>query len=160
MNAITTLRPGHTQTTEGRLDYLTFHVAGAVFAVRAVLVRDVLRLQGLTPVPLAQREVAGLINLRGHVVTAIDLATRLDLPRAPESAHRMSIVIERGSEAYCFIVDGVGDVIGIDSSEIENNPASMDARWAGLSRGVFKKERDLVVLLDIDAVLEIRRPKA
>ncbi|MGE3333007.1 MAG: chemotaxis protein CheW [Rhodospirillaceae bacterium] len=159
MNAIAPLRTERNNATEGRVDYLTFHVAGAVFAVRAVLVRDVLRLASLTAVPLAQREVAGLINLRGHVVTAIDLASRLDLPSTAGAGQRMSIVIERGNEAYCFIVNGVGDVIGIESSEIETNPASMDQRWAGLSRGVFKKEKDLVVLLDIDAVLDIRRAK-
>ena len=159
MNAITTLQPGRTQGSEARIDYLTFSVAGAHFAVRAVEVRDVLRLQSITPVPLAQKEVAGLINLRGHVVTAIDLATRLGLP-ASASGARMSIVIERGNEAYCFIVDAVGDVLGIESSEVEVNPASMDQRWVGLSRGVFKKERDLVVLLDIAAVLDFRRTKS
>lgn len=156
MNAMTHVQPGRTQGSEARIDYLTFSVAGAHFAVRAVEVRDVLRLQSLTPVPLAQKEVAGLINLRGHVVTAIDLATRLGLPA---SGARMSIVIERGNEAYCFIVDAVGDVIGIESADVEVNPASMDQRWVGLSRGVFKKERDLVVLLDIGAVLEFRRAK-
>lgn len=160
MNAIAPLQSGRTQASEARIDYLTFRVAGAHFAVRAVEVRDVLRLQSLTPVPLAQKEVAGLINLRGHVVTAIDLAIRLELPCLDAASQRMSIVIERGNEAYCFIVDGVGDVIGIESSDIESNPSSMDQRWASLSRGVFKKERDLVVLLDIGAVLDIRRAKA
>jgi purine-binding chemotaxis protein CheW len=159
MNAITSLQAGRTLASDARVDYLTFRVAGAHFAVRAVEVRDVLRLQSLTTVPLAQKEVAGLMNLRGHVVTAIDLATRLGLP-ASGSVQRMSIVIERGNEAYCFIVDGVGDVIGIEANEVEINPASMDQRWAGLSRGVFKKEHDLVVLLDIDAVLDFRRAKA
>jgi purine-binding chemotaxis protein CheW len=159
MNAIASLQTARGQVSEGRVDYLTFHVAGAHFAVRAVAVRDVLRLQSLTVVPLAQKEVAGLMNLRGHVVTAIDLATRLGLP-ASSSGQRMSIVIERGNEAYCFIVDGVGDVLGIEANEVEINPASMDQRWVGLSRGVFKKERDLVVLLDIDAVLDFRRAKA
>lgn len=160
MNAVTSLRAGRTHVSEARTDYLTFYVAGAKFAVRAVEVRDVLRLQGLTAVPLAQKEVAGLMNLRGHVVTAIDLATRLGLPPQAASGQRMSIVIERGNEAYCFIVHGVGDVIGFEAADVETNPASMDQRWAGLSRGVFKKDRELVVLLDIDAVLDIRSVKS
>src|SRR5262249_49767156 len=137
MSNVTRLRPA-----TGPVDYLTFTVGDQIFAVKAVEVRDVLRRQTLTPVPLAPKQIAGLMNLRGHIVTAVDLHTVLGR-NALERGSGMSIVVEHKDEPYCLVVDQVGEVISVNADEIEPNPGSMAQALAGLSRGVVKVENNL-----------------
>lgn len=145
MSNVTPLRP----VNAGPIDYLTFSVGDQNFAVKAVEVRDVLRRQTLTPIPLAPRQIAGLMNLRGHIVTAVDLHKVLE--RDPPAEERgMSIVVEHGGEPYCLVVDQVGDVVSVDINEVESNPGSMNQDLAGLSAGVVKMEHNLIVMLDLD----------
>ncbi len=147
MSNVTTLRPVHA----GSVDYLTFTVGDQTFAVKAVEVRDVLRRQILTPIPLAPSQIAGLMNLRGHIVTAVDLHKALD--RAPAAEERgMSIVVERGGEPYCLVVDQVGDVISVAGDDVEANPGSMSQALAGLSAGVVKMKDTLIVMLDLESL--------
>lgn len=144
----------HTETSGAATDYLTFSNADQTFAVPAVMVRDVLKLPALTPVPLARPEIAGLMNLRGHIVTALNLAVRLGMPRT-DSDRRMAIVVERNGESYCLAVERVGDVIRIVPSELEPNPASVTGPMAALSRGVFKARDRLLLALDLDRVFAL-----
>jgi purine-binding chemotaxis protein CheW len=101
------------------------------------------------------REIAGVINLRGHIVTAIDVRRRLDLPDRDTAAPTMSIVVERGGEQFCLITDGVGDVLAIDQAGIETTPASVDAEWRSVASGIHKLKDTLVVLVDLQRLLTL-----
>lgn len=158
MSNITPLRPASaaTQSTT-RTEYLTFKVAGQNFAIPATSVQDVLRLPSLTPVPLARPEIVGLLNLRGHIVTAVSLAIQLGCgDSAAERA--MAVVIEYNGEPACLIVDAVGDVLALSVADMESNPASMSTAWCALSRGIFKMQDGLLVVLDVDATLNHKQP--
>jgi purine-binding chemotaxis protein CheW len=135
-----------------KAEYLTFAVADQQLAIPATLVRDVLRLPKLTPVPLSPPDVAGLMNLRGHIVTAVDLCARLGFS-VQAGQRRMAIVIAHGVETICLVVDAVGDVQLIANDNIGPNPASMPQVWQGISNGVFNNAGKLTVALDIEKAL-------
>jgi len=132
---------------------VTFVVEGQIFGIPALRVRDVLRQQPLTRVPLARPEIAGAINLRGHIVTAINVRARLGAAPREIDLPVMSVVVESGNEAFCLIVDSVGDVVSVKSSEIEPNPGSLQASWAQLARGVYRADDQLLLLVDVDQLL-------
>jgi purine-binding chemotaxis protein CheW len=138
------------QATTGPVDYLTFAVGDQNFAVKAVDVRDILRRQILTPIPLAPKQIAGLMNLRGHIVTAVDLHAVLE--READGDKGMSIVVEYRGEPYCLVVDAVGEVVSVNSTEIEANPGSMRQPLVTLSRGVVKMQDKLIVMLDLEGL--------
>lgn len=147
---LATVRNGVTST-----DYVTFTVGGQHFGLTAVDVRDVLKTQALTRVPMAQPEIAGLINLRGHIVTAVDLRRRFDLPDRTETERPMSIVIEHKGEQFCLLADSVGDVLALAANEIEPNPTSMDESWRSVSKGVVRREQGLMIMLDVPTTMTL-----
>src|SRR5438128_5510837 len=110
MNAVKQEQPARAFVSGRTEQMVTFFVADQIFGLSAYTVRDVLRAQPLTRVPLAAAEVAGAINLRGHIVTAIDVRARLGVAAAAADAPHMCVVVERGGEQFCLVVDGVGDV--------------------------------------------------
>lgn len=122
-------------------------------AVRAV--RDVLGPQALTRIPLAPPEVAGSLNLRGRIVTAIDLRRRLDLPESASAGDRMSIVVEQGGELYSLLADDIGDVVSLPPEALLPNPPTLDPAWLALSSGVYRRDQTLILLLDVRRVLEL-----
>lgn len=120
--------------------------------IDVLLVQDVIRLAPLTPVPLAPSWIAGVMNLRGHIVTAIDLRERLGMPSAAEEKGRMCVVVNGGTEPYALIVDAVGDVMDIDDGEIERDPPTLAPAWRDVSRGIIR--RDVLILrLDISRLV-------
>lgn len=149
--SVVALRNPNSRANE-KAEYLTFGVADQQLAIPATLVRDVLRLPKLTPVPLSPPDVAGLMNLRGHIVTAVDLCARLGFGEQV-SERRMAIVIEHGVETICLVVDAVGDVTLVANDNIGPNPASMPQVWQGISNGVFNCAGKLTVALDIEKAL-------
>jgi len=134
---------------------VTFTVDGQHFGISALKVRDVLRHQPLTKIPLARPEIAGAINLRGHIVTAIDMRARLGAPPRAKGEGSMCVVVEGAGEWFCLIVDAVGDVVTIPSSEVEPTPTSLPPSWAALSRGIHRAPSHLLLLLDIEQLLNI-----
>jgi len=134
-------------------EYLTIMMGEQSFGVPALLVHDVLGPQRITRVPLAPAEVAGSLNLRGRVVTAIDLRLCLRLPKRPAELAGMSIVVEHDDELYSLIVDQVGEVLTLPDTAFERSPATLDARWRELSLGVHRLETQLLVLLDVARLL-------
>jgi purine-binding chemotaxis protein CheW len=142
-----------TSRSNETVEYLTFAVADQQLAIPATVVRDVLRLPKLTPVPLAPADVAGLMNLRGHIVTAVDLSARLGFGSQDPEQRRMAIVIAHGTETLSLVVDAVGDVQLIANDNIGPNPASMPQVWQGISNGVFSCAGKLTVALDIEKTL-------
>ena len=110
--------------------YLTLTVADQLCGVPVLAIRDVLGVQAITRIPLAPAEVAGSLNLRGRIVTAIDLRCRLGLPpRAEGQRGAMSIVVEREGELYSLLADQVGEVLPLPLADRAANPVTLDAMW-------------------------------
>ena len=109
----------------------------------------------LTRVPLASPEIAGVLNLRGRIVTAIDMRRRLDLRELDEGRPRMAVGIECNGESYGLLIEEIGEVLKLVTNSLEDNPANLDARLARVSAGVHRLEGRLLVVLDVDRVLDI-----
>jgi purine-binding chemotaxis protein CheW len=135
---------------------LTITVAHQVCGIPVMAVRDVLGPQAITRIPLAPPEVAGSLNLRGRIVTAIDLRRRLGLPpRAEGEGAAMSVVVDRDGELYSLLADVVGDVLPLDAAERAPNPPTLDPVWREVSAGVHRIGETLAVVLDVERVLAI-----
>ncbi|HUU67359.1 MAG TPA: chemotaxis protein CheW [Methyloceanibacter sp.] len=141
----------HDQAAEG---FVTVVTAGQLFGLRLDRVRDVFVPQNISTVPLAPPEVAGLLNLRGRIVTVLDLRRRLGLPPRDDGEPTVAVGIEDRGELYGLIADRVGDVLWLKPSSFEANPANLDPRWAQLCAGVYRLDGDLMVVLDVDKVLD------
>ena len=135
--------------------FLTLTVAGQTCSIPVLLVRDVLGPQAITPIPLAPAEVAGGLNLRGRIVTAIDVRCRLGLPVRAAGDRSMSVVVENKGELYSLVVDEVGEVIALPDEQFERNPPTLDLRWRDVSTGIFGMKGRLLVVLDVPALLRI-----
>ena len=136
-------------------EYVTAMVAGQMFGLPILRVQDVFAPERLTRVPLASPEVAGLLNLRGRIVTLIDMRKRLGLTAEESEYAAMAIGVESAGESYGLLVDSVGEVLNLDDAAREANPLNLDPRLAQVSGGIFRLERQLLVLLDVDRVLSI-----
>jgi purine-binding chemotaxis protein CheW len=142
-------------TLETMTEYVTATVAGQLFGLPIARVQDVFVLDRLTRVPLATPEIAGVLNLRGRIVTAIDMRRRLGLAPAGEARKRMAIGIEYKGESYGLLIDVIGEVLNLPSSGREGNPVNLEPQLARVSAGVHRLEDRLLVVLDIDRVLEL-----
>ena len=136
-------------------EYVTATVAGQLFGLPIARVQDVFVLDRLTRVPLAAPEIAGVLNLRGRIVTAIDMRRRLGLAPAGEVRKRMAIGIEYKGESYGLLIDVIGEVLNLPSSGRESNPVNLEVQLARVSAGVHRLEDRLLVVLDIDRVLDV-----
>ncbi|MFC7735128.1 chemotaxis protein CheW [Roseomonas sp. GCM10028921] len=144
---------------------LTLTVAGQLCGVPVLGVRDILGAQAITPIPLAPPEVAGGLNLRGRIVTAVDLRRRLGLPpREPGASAPMSVVVEGGGELYALLADSVGDVLALPEAGLAPNPPTLDPLWRDVCAGVYQNvpgsgqeggAARLLIMLDVDRVLDI-----
>lgn len=141
-----------------RRGYLSFRLAGQWLGVPVTAAQEVLTEQAVSPVPLAPPEVAGFLNLRGQIVTALELRTRLGLPRRAEGEPTMNIVVRDGGELFSFVVDEVGDVVEVDDGRLEPTPPTLDARWRECCSGVVRMERGLLVVVDAGALLRAPSP--
>jgi purine-binding chemotaxis protein CheW len=136
-------------------EYVTAMVAGQMFGLPILRLQDVFAPERLTRVPLAAPEVAGLLNLRGRIVTLIDMRKRLGLTGEESEYAAMAIGVESAGESYGLLVDSVGEVLTLDDAAREPNPVNLDPRLAQVSAGIFRLENQLLVLIDIDRVLSI-----
>ncbi len=135
--------------------FVTFTIGGQLCGIPVLQVRDVLASQAITPIPLAPPEITGSLNLRGRIVTAVDLRVRLGLPTGAVGQDQMSIVVEHHGDLYSLIIDSVGEVLDLSSETLERAPATLDASWISLSNGIYRLDAGLLLVLDIDNVLDI-----
>jgi purine-binding chemotaxis protein CheW len=135
------------------LALLAMMLAGQLCGVPVLKVRDVLANQTIARIPLAPPEVAGNLNLRGRIVTAIDLRRVLRLPKRAAGEPQMSIVTEHGTELYALQVDQVREVLTLRNSALEPNPPTLPALWAEHSQGVYRLEKQLLVVLNVERLL-------
>ena len=137
-------------------EYVTAMIGGQLFGLPILHVQDVFIPERLTRVPLAPPEVAGILNLRGRVVTAIDMRTRLDFSNREKGQAVMAIGIECRGESYGLLVDAVGEVMALRNSACEAKPANLDPRLNRVAAGIYRLEGQLMVVLDVDRVLDIK----
>ncbi len=150
-------RPDAALDDEDR-QFVTLTVADQLCGVPVLGVRDILGEQTITRIPLAPGEVAGSLNLRGRIVTAIDLRQRLGLPPAPQGTKRMSVVAEQGGELYALLVDQVSEVMRVPASAFERNPPTLPPVWERFSTGIYRLEDRLLVVLDVARLLALGEP--
>ncbi len=141
--------------SETVIEYVTATVGGQLFGLPISRVQDVFMPDRLARVPLAPFEIAGLLNLRGRIVTAIDMRRRLGMPEFEEGRARMAIGIECKGEPYGLLIDAIGEVLKLPAASREDNPVNLDARLARVSAGVHRLEGKLMIVLDVERVLEI-----
>lgn len=137
------------------IEYVTAIVGGQLFGLPISGVQDVFLPEHLTRVPLAAPEFAGMLNLRGRIVTAIDMRRRLGLAAPEDDTPRMAIGIESKGESYGLLIDAIGEVLKLPAASHEGNPVNLDARLARVAAGVHRLDGSLLVVLDVDRVLDI-----
>ena len=137
-------------------DFVSVTIADQLFGIPVLQVQDVLGTQRITRIPLAPAEVAGSLNLRGRIVTAIDIRVRLRLPPRTEGKQAMSVVVDHGGELYSLLVDSVGEVLSLEPTELAAPPGALPERWADSVRAVCQLERELLLILDAPTLLQPR----
>jgi len=135
--------------------FVTFTVAGQLFGVPVIRVQDILTPDVIAPVPGGPKQVRGLINLRGRIVTVIDMRTHLSLPKPEAGQCGMCVTVESRGDFYTLFVDAVGDVITLPANLREGNPATLDAVWRDVADAVYRTEQGLMVALQVDRLLAI-----
>ena len=135
--------------------YCTFWVAGHFFGVSVNEVQEVLRHQPMTPVPRANEAVRGLINLRGQIVTAVDLRVRLGLPSREDGELPMNVIVRSRGEVVSLLVDDIGDVIDTAGLELETVPSTMPARVQDVVLGVRPMSDAILLILDADRAVDV-----
>jgi purine-binding chemotaxis protein CheW len=139
--------------TSGQLS--TFFVADMFFGVDVLDVQEVLRAQQMTPVPQAPDVVQGLINLRGQIVTAIDMRRRLGLQPAAGDQTSMNMVVRTSEGVVSLLVDEIGDVLDVDAATYERSPDNLDPAARELIRGVYKLKDRVLLVLDTEKAVEV-----
>jgi purine-binding chemotaxis protein CheW len=138
----------------GQQQFCTLTAGNLLLGIQVDRVQEVLRDTAITPVPLAHPAIRGLINLRGQIVTAIDLRRRLGLPEAPADGSFMTVVLGVGDEALALVVDGVGDVVQVPADSFEAPPDTLRGDARRMIGGAHKLERRLLLVLNLDTVIE------
>jgi purine-binding chemotaxis protein CheW len=134
-------------------EYVTVMIGGQLFGLPISRVQDVFMPDRITRVPLSAPEIAGVLNLRGRIVTAVDMRRRLGLPPRTDDKPSMAVGIELKGESYGLLIDAVGEVMKLGEDTREPNPVNLDVRLARVSGGVHRLDGQLMVILDVDYVL-------
>jgi purine-binding chemotaxis protein CheW len=142
------------QEQKARL-FATFFVADLFFGVDVLHVQEVLRFQQMTCVPQAPDVVEGLINLRGQIVTAIEMRRRLRLPPRARDQTPMNMVVRTDDGAVSLLVDEIGDVLDVEAASFEEPPQNLDAAALELIKGVYKMKGRLLLILDAERAVDL-----
>jgi len=140
--------------------FVTMTVANQLFGIPVLTVQDVLGPQRIAHVPLAPTEVLGSLNLRGRIVTAVDVRTRLGIPARQGDDQGMSVVVEHDNELYSLVVDKVGEVMSLPAADYEKNPSTLDPRWQEVSNGIYRLQGMLLIVLDVARFLRVAQAHA
>jgi purine-binding chemotaxis protein CheW len=138
--------------------FCTFYLDGHYFGIGVLEVQEVFRYQEMTKVPLAPGVINGLINLRGQIITAIDLRLRLGIQERPEDQQPMNVVVRTGENVVSLLVDEIGDVREVSEETYESAPDTISENIRELISGVYKLENQLLLILDTQRVLDMEVP--
>jgi purine-binding chemotaxis protein CheW len=136
-------------------EYVTAMIGGQLFGLPIARVQDVFMPDRMTQVPLSSPDIAGILNLRGRIVTVIDMRCRLGVPQQKSEQPPMAIGIECRGESYGLLIDDIREVMTLPDSMRETNPVNLDPLLAQVSSGVIRLDSQLLVVLDIDRVLHV-----
>jgi purine-binding chemotaxis protein CheW len=139
--------------------YCTFYAGDMYFGIWVREVQEVLQYQDMVSVPLASPVVRGLINLRGQIVTAVDLRRRLGLPDRTDDIDPMNVVVRTDEGAVSLLVDQIGDVVEVDERTFEHPPATLSGRIRDVVEGVYKLDDSLLLILDAQQAIEVPAPR-
>jgi len=137
------------------LQFCTFYLDGLLFGVELKGVQEVIHSLDMTQVPLAPAVVSGLINLRGQIVTAVDLRRRLELKPAPPELHVMNVVVRSDDGAVSLLVDEIGDVVEVEESTFEPPPETLRGTIRTMILGVHKLDNRLMHVLEIEKACQM-----
>jgi purine-binding chemotaxis protein CheW len=140
--------------------FSTFFLDGLYFGVEVLKVQELIRYQEMTRVPLASRVVRGLINLRGQIVTALDLRCRLDMPERPADLVPMNVVVRTDEGVVSLLVDEIGDVVEVHEEQFERAPETITGRATDLITGVYKMPERLLLVLNVERAIDVDRSMA
>jgi purine-binding chemotaxis protein CheW len=138
-------------------EVVTFQLESQWVGIPVDRVQEIIPPRPLTYVPKANNAVAGLLNLRGQIVTAIDLRRRLKMADRKDPSKHMSIVIRHQGELFSLLVDEVGDVLGVSNDQMQAAPPNLDPAWKFCCIGVVPQPKGLMVVADIDRLLEFQK---
>lgn len=141
----------------GEESYFTVFVRGEIFGLSVQNAQTIFRITSVTPIPLGPSDIAGLVNLRGKIVTAVSLRRRLKMPTDGASQSPLAIGIEHKGENFALIVDEVGDVLALDATMKIPVPPHFDPARSRLTSGLYRVGKLLIPVLDIDAVFDLNR---
>ena len=145
----------HNQSENKRAgEYVTMTIGGQLFGLPIRQVHDVFMPSRMTKVPLAPPEIAGILNLRGRIVTVIDMRCRLGLPQRDDGAP-MAVGIDCDGESYGLLVDAVGEVMQLADDSCQPAPVNLDRRLAAVAAGVHRVGDQLLVVLDVGRLLDM-----
>lgn len=140
--------------------FVSISIGTQNFGIPVLLVHDVLGPQRITRIPLSPPEVAGSLNLRGRIVTAVHVRRRLGLEPLDKAEDTMSVVVEYEGELYSLIVDGVGEVLTLNDKDFEAHPPTMSQVVRDMSSGIYRLEQSLLVVLDVPSLLNFASAEA
>jgi purine-binding chemotaxis protein CheW len=136
------------------IQYCTFYLGDQFFGVEVEKVQEVFRYQEMTQIPLSSSVVRGLINLRGQIITAIDLRRRLGMNDLPEDEKPMNVVIRTNDDVVSLLVDRIGDVLQVSLDNFEPTPDTISGITRELVRGVYKLKGQLLLIIDTEKTIE------
>lgn len=139
----------------GSHQFCTFVLGGQYFGVDVLCVQEVIRPQEMTRVPLAPAVVRGLINLRGQIVTAIDLRQRFEMPDRSGDQHPVNVIVQTDDGAVSLLVDEIGDVLEVPAEAFEPPPETLRGSARELIRGTYKLDTRLLLILDVDRTVDL-----
>jgi purine-binding chemotaxis protein CheW len=145
-----------TLSSQERTQYATFFIDRMMFGINVKMVQEVIRLQRMTPVPLAPETVEGLINLRGQIITALDLRTRLGLPKRSEEKPPMNVVVTTNEAVVSLLVDRIGDVVEVGKEQYEDTPDTLAPVAHSLVTGVYKLKDQLLLVLNAEKAVDVQ----
>ena len=148
------------QGAQGNDGFVSVRVGQQTFGIPVLRVQDVITQTAISRVPLAPPEVAGSLNLRGRIVTAIDMRLRLRMPPREPDEKFMSVIVERSNELYALLIDDVGDVLWLATESRDPAPATLSAAWRSICDGFYRLEGELLLALDVDQILALEAATA
>jgi len=142
------------ETTTQSFEFSTFYVGGALCGINILNIQEINKNCDITQVPQAADYVKGILNLRGRIVTIIDLGAKLGLEPVTENKDNRNIIVNSEDEHIGLLVDAISDVVSAGQDEIEPSPSNIGGVKGKFFQGVIKTEKDLIGILDIDEVLK------
>lgn len=143
--------------SDSQKGFVTVRVEQQLFGIGVLSVRDVLRSMKIANVPLSPPEIAGSLNLRGRIVTVLDMRVLLGMEPRETREGATHVVVEHHDELYSFMVDTVGDVLNLSADRIDKTPANMGKDWQEKAMGVCRLDTELLILLDVQSMLTFSR---